>query len=142
MFAQIASAEQRFEILDWYHLIEHLHGVSGSMRRLENAEQFLWDGGVDSAIALFEGCKFKRAVNFVSYLRKHCLRIPEYSYFHKLGLTIGSSAVESSIKQIGRRVKISGAQWHQKNVPQVLKHRCAYLNDMLDSTEYLYSVPN
>ena len=112
------------------------------MRRLENAEQFLRDGGVDSAIALFEGCKFKRAVNFVSYLRKHCLRIPEYSYFHKLGLTIGSSAVESSIKQIGRRVKISGAQWHQKNVPQVLKHRCAYLNDMLDSTEYLYSVPN
>ena len=93
-------------------------------------------------VALFEGCKFKRAVNFVSYLRKHCLRIPEYSYFHKLGLTIGSSAVESSIKQIGRRVKISGAQWHQKNVPQVLKHRCAYLNDMLDSTEYLYSVPN
>ncbi len=78
----------------------------------------------------------------MTYLRKHSLRIPEYSYFHQLGLTIGSGAVESSIKQIGRRIKISGAQWNQKNVAQVLKHRCAYLNNMLDSYEYLYSVPN
>lgn len=101
MFSQIAPKEQRFEILDWYHLVEHLHGVGGSIRRLENAEQFLWNGDVESAMALFDGCKFKRAVNFVSYLRKHCLRIPEYSYFHHLGLTIASGAVESSIKQIG-----------------------------------------
>lgn len=109
LFAQIAPAEQRFEILDCYHLVEHLHSVGGSMRRLENAEQFLWDGDFNSAIALFDGCKFKRAINFVTYLRKHSLRIPEYSYFHHLGLTIGSGAVESSIKQIGRRIKISGA---------------------------------
>ncbi|MGB7086562.1 MAG: ISKra4 family transposase, partial [Phormidesmis sp.] len=27
-----------------------------------------------------------------------------------------------------RRVKISGAQWKQANVPQVLKPRTAYLN--------------
>ena len=79
-------------------------------------------------------------MNFVNYLRSHCLRIPEYSYFHHLGLTIGSGAVESSIKQIGRRIKSAGAQWNHKNVAQVLMHRCAYLNDMLDSPEYLYSV--
>nr|MDG3495202.1 ISKra4 family transposase [Pseudanabaena catenata USMAC16] len=41
---------------------------------------------------------------------------------------IGSGAVESTIKQIGRRIKISGAQWKRDNLPQVLKHRCAYLN--------------
>ena len=141
LFAQIAPREQRFEILDWYHLVEHLHGVGGSMLRLKNAEQFLWDGDVASAISLFEGCKFKRAVNFVSYLRNHCLRIPEYSYFHHLGLTIGSGSVESSIKQIARRIKISGAQWNQTNVPQVLQHRCAYLNGFLDSSAYNYSLP-
>ena len=39
LFAQIAPAEQRFEILNWYHLVEHLHGVGGSIRRLE----FDWD---------------------------------------------------------------------------------------------------
>ncbi|MCA6616328.1 MAG: hypothetical protein IM531_16990, partial [Pseudanabaena sp. M090S1SP1A06QC] len=53
--------------------------------------------------------------------------------------TSGSGAVESSIKQIGRRIKISGAQWNQKNVPQVLTHRYAYLNGLLDSSIYNYS---
>ena len=44
---------------------------------------------------------------------------------------IGSGAVESTVKQIDRRLKISGAQWKSENVPQVLKHRCAYLNNTL-----------
>ena len=56
-----------------------------------------------------------------------------------LGLTIGSGSVESSIKQIGRRIKISGAQWKKENVAQVLKHRCSYLNGYLYSPEYQYS---
>jgi len=42
-------------------------------------------------------------------------------------ISIGSGSVESTIKQIGRRVKISGAQWNRHNFAQVLKHRCAYL---------------
>ena len=41
----------------------------------------LWDGDVENVIALFEGCKLKRAMNFVDYLRKHSPRIPEYSYW-------------------------------------------------------------
>ena len=44
------------------------------------------------------------------------------------GITIGSGAVESTIKQISRRIKISGAQWKRDNLPQVLRHRCTYLN--------------
>jgi hypothetical protein len=43
-------------------------------------------------------------------------------------LPIGSGAVESLVKQIDRRVQISGAQWNSQNLPQVLKQRCAYLN--------------
>jgi hypothetical protein len=39
--------------------------------------------------------------------------------------------VESAIKQIGRRIKISGAQWNEQNIPQVLAHRVAYLNGMI-----------
>ena len=35
---------------------------------------------------------------------------------------IASGAVESTVKQIDRRLKISGAQWNQDNVPQALKH--------------------
>jgi hypothetical protein len=53
------------------------------------------------------------------------LRIADYQ---AEGISIGSGEIESTVKQIGRRVKISGAQWDEDNVQQVLKHRCAYLN--------------
>ncbi|MCY7276561.1 MAG: ISKra4 family transposase, partial [Phormidesmis sp. CAN_BIN44] len=42
--------------------------------------------------------------------------------------SIGSGSVESAVKQIGARIKLSGAQWKAGNVPQVLLQRCAYLN--------------
>ena len=35
------------------------------------------------------------------------------------------------IKQIAHRLKITGASWESGNVPQVLRHRCAYLNGCL-----------
>ncbi len=44
---------------------------------------------------------------------------------------VGSGAVESTIKQIDRRLKLSGAQWKQENLSQVLAHRCTYLNGLL-----------
>jgi hypothetical protein len=40
-------------------------------------------------------------------------------------------AVESAVKQIGKRLKISGAQWKLENVPRMLQLRCAYLNGQL-----------
>lgn len=45
--------------------------------------------------------------------------------------SIGSGTFESAVKQIDRRLQISGAQWKQEHVPQVLAHRCAYLNDLI-----------
>jgi len=142
LFTAIAPSEQRFEILDWYHLKEHLYNVGGSLRRLAKAEDLLWQGDVAATMTLFADCKFKRAINFLDYLRSHRHRIPEYGYLQQQGLTIGSGSVESTVKQIGRRVKISGAQWLKSNVAQVLKHRCAYLNGYFYSPKYYYSVPN
>ncbi len=42
-------------------------------------------------------------------------------------------AIESTVKQIDRRTKISGAQWKIENVPQVIAHRCAYLNGLISA---------
>ena len=137
LFTAIAPSEQRFEILDWYHLKEHLYNVGGSLRRLSKAEDLLWQGDVEQAMAIFSGCKFKRAINFLAYLRNHRHRLPEYGYLQKQGITIGSGSVESTIKQIGRRVKISGSQWNKDNVAQVLRHRCAYLNGYFYSSKGL-----
>lgn len=134
IISQIATPAKRLEILDWYHLVENLHKVGGSIKRLNQAETLLWQGQVQAAIELFKDCQRKQAKNFCEYLRKHQHRIVNYEYFQAEGLySIGSGAVESVIKQIGRRVQLSGAQWKRDNVPQVLAHRCAYLNRLIGS---------
>jgi hypothetical protein len=129
---QLAPADQRLEILDWYHLKENLYKVGGSLKRLRQAEACLWRGQVDTALELFLNCDLKQAHNFCEYLTKHRHRIVNYEYFQAEQIcSIGSGAVESAVKQIDRRLQISGAQWHQENVPQVLAHRCAYLNGLI-----------
>ncbi len=132
LIAGIATKESRLEILDWYHLVENLYKVGGAQVRLARVEAFLWRGNVAAAIAELNEWSHPQVDNFIAYLYKHHSRIPDYWYFQTEQISsIGSGAIESTVKQIGRRVKISGAQWKKQNVSQVLKHRTAYLNGML-----------
>ncbi|MBH8554323.1 ISKra4 family transposase, partial [Nostocaceae cyanobacterium CENA357] len=129
---QLAPNAQRREVLDWFHLIENLHKVGGSLKRLKQAQAFLWKGQVEETKALFAHYKGKHAQNFCRYLDKHRDRIINYEYHQAEEIcSIGSGSVESAVKRVDRRTKISGAQWKQENVPQVLAHRCAYLNGFL-----------
>lgn len=128
IYDQIATPTQRCEILDWYHLVENLGKVGGSQQRLDAVENWLWQGNVDQAIEQFKDWQHERVSTFIAYLNKHRHRIVNYAYYQAEGIAIGSGAVESTVKQIAQRVKLSGAQWEKGNVPQVLKHRCAYLN--------------
>jgi hypothetical protein len=98
--------------------------VGGSNRRLRQVEKHLWQGFVNDAIAQFNELEKKQAKNFQNYLRKHSSRIPDYQLDQELSICIGSGSVESWIKQIGSRIKIIGAQWNRKNIPQMLKLRC------------------
>lgn len=130
LFEEIGTDRQRQEILDWYHLSENLYKVGGSLKRLTQAKAFLWQGQVDAAKALFVDCRRKQARNFCAYLDKHRSRIVNYKYFQAEQLSsIGSGAVESAVKQIDRRLKISGAQWKLENVFQALQLRACYLNN-------------
>jgi hypothetical protein len=76
-------------LIDWLQkqLKEHLYNVGGSLRRLNRAEDLLWQGDVEQSIALFEGCKFKRAINFldnVAQVVKHrCAYLNGYVYSPK-----------------------------------------------------------
>ena len=137
VFEGIGTSEQRYEILDWYHLKENLYNIPGSLGRIKQVEALLWKGNVDAAIEAFNGCVSSEAVNFVIHLQKHRSRIPNYQYLQHEGVSIGSGAVESAVKQIARRVKLSGAQWDVINVPQLLKHRCAYLNGYFETSPQL-----
>ena len=129
LFSQLAVANCRGEILDWYHLKENLYKVGGALKRLAAAAELLWQGQVDAAKALFADCRRKQARNFAAYLTKHHHRIVDYAYYQAEQLcSIGSGAVESAIKQIDRRLKISGARWNIASVNPMLSWRCAYLN--------------
>jgi len=92
----------------------------------------LWKGQSNRTIDLFKLSRKNIAPNFCNYLEKHRSRIVNYEQLLKQQIcSIGSGAVESTVKQIDRRLKISGAGWLKKNVNQMLKLRCAYLNDLL-----------
>ncbi len=78
--SQLAPKTQRREVLDWFHLIENLHKVGGSLKRLKQAEELLWRGQMEAAKALFVNCKLKQAQNFCQYLNKHRHRIINYQY--------------------------------------------------------------
>jgi hypothetical protein len=122
----------RLEILDWFHLVENLDKVGGSLKRLKMAKDLLWKGLLAEAKALFANCTGKRFKNFIAYLDKHQDRIVNYEYDRSEQIcSIGSGAVESAIKQIGSRIKLTGAQWNIDSVPHILSVRCAYLNGLL-----------
>jgi len=128
IFKAIGTDDQRFETLDWYHLVENLYKTDLEKEQHQEIKALLWYGRVDEAIDQIEAWENGKGTNFLAYLQKHKSRIPNYHYLHCEGIPIGSGAVESLVKQIDRRVQISGAQWSSKNVAQVLKQRCAYLN--------------
>ncbi len=125
---EIGTTSQRREILDWYHLMENLAKVDSSTGQLIELEALLWEGKVTAAMARLENCSDAHAEQFRAYLEKHRHRIIDYDDYWWRGETIGSGEIESGIKQIAARVKLTGAQWNEENVPQVLNHRCAYLN--------------
>jgi hypothetical protein len=125
LFSQIATTQQRQEILDWFHLKENLFKVGGSLKRLKQGETFLWQGKIEQAVALFEQECPKRAQKFLAYIEKHRHRLVNYELLQtKYHISIGSGAVESAIKQIDRRLKISGAQWNPNSVTLMLRLRC------------------
>jgi hypothetical protein len=138
LVAGIATHDSRLEILDWYHLVENLYKIGGDKNLLARVEALLWRGNVAAASAEFDEGSLPQVDNFIAYLYKHQSRIPNYWYFQTEQISsMGSGAVESTVKQISRRVKISGAQWNKQNVSQVLFHRTAYLHGMLSTTNYL-----
>ena len=95
-------------------------------------QKLLWQGRVDETIKLFELYRRRQTINFCNYITKHRNRIVNYQLLSSQNIcSIGSGAVESLVKQMDRRLKISGAQWRRENINQMLKLRCAYLNELM-----------
>jgi hypothetical protein len=138
--AIVPNPQHRIEILDWYHLKENLYKVPSSEVNREQVETDLWKGNVASALKELEDCVSEQVACLRNYLLKHQHRIPNYEYYAAEGLcSVGSGAVESLVKQIDRRLQISGSRWKEGHVPKVLAQRCAYLNEELNPTTFILS---
>ena len=136
IITQIASEHQRREVLDWYHLTENLHKVEASRSDLEQIKTFLWSGFLEDALNQLKSIKTYTSQTFQAYLKKHSHRIVPYDLYQLMGVDIGSGAVESTVKRIGARLKLSGAQWSPSNVNRMLRLRCAYLNHSFSMSIY------
>ena len=132
LFEQMAIPGSIDEILDWFHLKENLYKVEASSEQLDALSSLLWEGKVSNAKRMLEDIKTDSAKRFSGYLDRHTGRIPNYRYYQMEGLPIGSGPVESLVKQIDARLQLAGAQWKTESLTQVLKLRCAYLNEQLD----------
>ncbi|NER26018.1 MAG: ISKra4 family transposase [Symploca sp. SIO1C2] len=132
IFAEIGEHQNRIEILDWYHLMENLHKIETNKSTLEQLKAYLWKGQISEARKLLKLVKPVGGTNFLCYLKKHQKRLINYHSFQREQIcSIGSGAVESAVKQISYRVKLTGAQWRPENVANILQLRCAYLNGQL-----------
>jgi hypothetical protein len=77
---------KRREILDWFHLIENLHKVGGSLKRLSQAKNLLWPEKIDETLILISPLKSKKAQNYCQYLDTHRHRIVNYDYYQTEGI--------------------------------------------------------
>ena len=109
----------------WWKISTRKGGSSQQLKRLETS---LWRGYVDEVLEELLGRKGYLIQNFRAYLVKHRHRLVNYDLYQSLGYAIGSGSVESTVKRIGARVKLSGAQWLPQSVSKILRLRCAYLN--------------
>jgi hypothetical protein len=125
---KIGDSDHRREVLDWYHLVENLYRVGGSLKKLKKVKNLLWYGLVEEGLEEWQKSERKAVINFRAYTQKHRQRIVDYQLYQQLGIEVGSGSVESKVKQIGHRIKLTGAQGQKENVPQILRLRCAYLN--------------
>ncbi|MBO1348872.1 MAG: ISKra4 family transposase [Hormoscilla sp. GUM202] len=131
IIAQLRPENGRREVLDWYDLVENIYKIGDYKKRLRQVKSSLWHGFIDEALELLASCHGQKVQNFRAYLTKHCHRIVNYDLYQFLGIPIGSGEVESVVKRIGSRLKLSGAQWLPTSVNQMLRLRCAYLNGAL-----------
>jgi hypothetical protein len=140
-------AEQYFgsaiQILDWYHLAEHVHkagngvwgeGSDAAKQWCQRLNDELWEGRGSSALELIHAAYAKvRSPSKREFLQElatyleHNLGRTDYPRYRSLGLPIGSGQVEAQCKSlVGARCKQAGMRnWTYAGAEAVLRLRAA-----------------
>jgi len=131
------------QILDWYHLAEHVHkaaaavfgeGGAGAKAWAEARKTELWEGRAEETRAAVEAeatrvrSPGKRAAprELRTYLENNRSRM-DYPRYQELGLPVGSGQVEAQCKTlVGARCKLAGMRnWTYAGAEGVLRLRAA-----------------
>lgn len=131
------------EVLDYYHLSEHLHKLAEAQygpdperaqEWIEAALARLFSGEAYGVIWGLERMKPRSAEakseigSLIGYLKENKDRV-DYKFYRNGGYPVGSGGIESSNKTICHvRLKRSGAWWYVEKANQMLALRCAKYN--------------
>jgi hypothetical protein len=134
-------------ILDFYHALQHVHGLIEALWGPEAAEahktskrwkNWLLKDKVHQILSqareqLASALDTERAQSEIGYLENNLARM-SYGTFRKAGYFIGSGVVEAGCKTVvGKRMKCSGMFWSEEGGQGILDLRCAFLSDRLDA---------
>lgn len=133
-------------ILDLMHALSYAFSAADAVQdkaAFRHWAEWIWAGRVDRVIEALAEHQFRigkppddasstdprqrvdRALTYYKYHRSR-MNYPEY---RRLGLPLTSSHIESTIKQINRRVKGTEKFWSQSSSEAVLQLRSDYLSD-------------
>ena len=136
------------EVLDYYHLSEHLHKLADVQygHNPERAQEWieatlarLFSRESSGVIWGLERMKPRSAEakseidRLTGYLKENRDRV-DYKFYRKGGYPVGSGGIESSNKTICHvRLKRSGAWWYVEKANQMLALRCAKYNGTFEN---------
>jgi hypothetical protein len=128
------------QAVDFYHAVEHLSNVADlakcfsekqKKRWLKKQCQRLQKGQTEEVIVEVEGLATKypttKMTTELGYLMRHGREFKrmDYAKLAKLGLPLGSGAIESAIRRvINLRLKGAGIFWHKQSAESMILLRC------------------
>jgi hypothetical protein len=131
---------EAFQLLDWYHLMEHLGAVAklhpdGTPWLATQQEALRFRGPRETLLALKalhqrgDTAELRQSAGAcLKYMWRHRQRL-NYPEARRRGYPIGSGRIESAVKQVVQaRAKQAGMRWNPVHLQQVLTARCAALN--------------
>lgn len=146
-------------ILDFLHLLGYLYaaaqaawgeGTAAAWSTYERWLRWAWSGRVEELLAeLRATCQrlgvpppgspeddpWRAVAEAVGYVENNRGRM-DYPRYRRLGPPVSSAAVESTIKQVNRRVKGTEKSWLEGGAEAVLQLRAAYLSEDGRAEEY------
>ena len=141
------------QVLDYYHLSEHLHKVALAQfyndplkqrEWVEATKARLFYGYLEWVLLDLEGMKprdrevAEEILKLQSYLKENQGRV-KYGALRRKGYPIGSGGIESANKFISHvRLKRSGAWWYVEQANEMLALRCAKYNGTFERVFELY----